>query len=330
MLSHILCPGSWNDNERKSSLSRRLMKHYKMKKKKKKGNIEPQTIETGCGGRERSEYATFELIATNPKFDSFENALTLTRLDSFLQEEGPFTVFAPTDAAFLQIAKEGVMERLVKDEFIDHLTHLVLHHVVPYEEMCIGDIRNHEWLRLANLERALARMNRRGGISLRPAPNDYDWSETNQLSIVDPDIPTQNGVIHAINRVFLTRWIFQNVYTSLVYNDFSIFADMISSVGLEGVLENEDNLFTLLVPSNEILLNIPSSVMTCIVNEPGVLENFVRYHILQGVHSTSTLSDGSNVFESIHNQAPVALTVYPGSRVSVNDQAEITVANTFA
>lgn len=96
------------------------------------------------------------------------------------------------------------------------------------------------------------------------------------------------------------------------------------------MLSDEGNLYTLLVPSNDALMNLPQDILSCIVTDAGVMEDVTRFHILQGIHPTSSLADGENLLKSSYNDEYVYLSVTSGSRVSVNDQAEIIKADILA
>lgn len=168
--------------------------------KTKKDKVDEQNDENeGCAGLKRPEYSAFGVIQSTNIFGTLESLIRLTGLDSLLDEDGPFTVFAPTNSAFNNMLKEEVLERLVTDEFRYHLTDLMLHHVIV-QETCYDTFTNQQWLRMANLDRARVRIISPSQISLRASPDDYNWSETNQLSIVFPDNPASNGYVCKENK----------------------------------------------------------------------------------------------------------------------------------
>jgi uncharacterized surface protein with fasciclin (FAS1) repeats len=70
----------------------------------------------------------------NPDFSTLVAALSAAGLVETLQGEGPFTVFAPTDAAFAALP-EGLLEKLLLPENIAVLTAILTYHVVPGKVM---------------------------------------------------------------------------------------------------------------------------------------------------------------------------------------------------
>ena len=63
-------------------------------------------------------------------FQTLAKALDAAGLVKTLKGEGPFTVFAPTDAAFAKLP-EGTVEDLLKPENKDKLVAILTYHVVP-------------------------------------------------------------------------------------------------------------------------------------------------------------------------------------------------------
>ena len=71
--------------------------------------------------------SVLDIIVTSPNHNTLEAAVVATGLDSPLSGEGPFTVFAPTDAAFA-ILPAGALDALLND--IPFLTDFLVHHLV--------------------------------------------------------------------------------------------------------------------------------------------------------------------------------------------------------
>jgi uncharacterized surface protein with fasciclin (FAS1) repeats len=71
------------------------------------------------------------LVLQDPNFSTLLAALQLTGLDAALVGGGPFTVFAPSNAAFasLQAASPGTLEAMLAEDPPDTLRSVLLHHV---------------------------------------------------------------------------------------------------------------------------------------------------------------------------------------------------------
>lgn len=127
-----------------------------------------------------------DVASGNPNFSTLVEAVQAADLVSTLQSEGPFTVFAPTNAAF-DALPAGALEALLMPENRDLLTDVLTYHVVPDEvtsdelETGVVDTLN-------------------GGLAVNVSPERV---VVNDASVVQADVPASNGVIHAINRVLL-------------------------------------------------------------------------------------------------------------------------------
>lgn len=121
-----------------------------------------------------------------------------------LQGEGPFTVFAPTNAAFNALP-DGTVETLLMEENSDTLIKVLTSHVVA------GKISAAE---LASMARASSdgfhHFNTVSGAALsaqvRPSGDVYIFDETGNAYLVSTaDVNQSNGVIHVVDGVLLPR-----------------------------------------------------------------------------------------------------------------------------
>lgn len=105
-----------------------------------------------------------------------------------LKSEGPFTVFAPTNAAFAELP-EGTVETLLMEENIEDLTAVLTYHVVPgmYTSQDIS-----EGLELTTVQ----------GGNLVFTYTDGSWM-VNGAKIEIADAKSSNGVTHVIDGVLL-------------------------------------------------------------------------------------------------------------------------------
>jgi uncharacterized surface protein with fasciclin (FAS1) repeats len=118
-------------------------------------------------------------------FSTLAAALQAADLVSTLKGEGPFTVFAPTDAAFAKLP-EGQLDALLKDK--EKLSAVLTYHVVPGSVMAADVVK---------LEQATTVQ----GQSLK-----VDTSEgvkVNDANVIKTDIVASNGVIHVIDTVLI-------------------------------------------------------------------------------------------------------------------------------
>ena len=128
-----------------------------------------------------------DVAAASDTFQTLVSALTEAELAEVLQGEGPFTVFAPTDEAFAALPA-GTVEELLKPENRETLVKILSYHVVP------GSITSDQ---LTSGEVAT--------VEGSPVTVTVDGTTVmvDDASVIQPDIPASNGVIHAIDRVIL-------------------------------------------------------------------------------------------------------------------------------
>jgi uncharacterized surface protein with fasciclin (FAS1) repeats len=120
-------------------------------------------------------------------FTTLVAAVEAAGLVETLKGEGPFTVFAPTDAAFAALPA-GTVEDLLKPENKDKLVAVLTYHVVAGKVMS-GDLT--EGMTAATVNGAEVTITLEGGAKVNGAP------------ISAADIAASNGVIHVIDQVIL-------------------------------------------------------------------------------------------------------------------------------
>jgi uncharacterized surface protein with fasciclin (FAS1) repeats len=117
-------------------------------------------------------------------------ALQAGDLVGTLKSEGPFTVFAPTDAAFAKLP-DGTIEMLLKPENKDKLVQILTYHVVP------GKVTAAEVVKLKSATTV------EGSDVKIKVENDSVF--VNDARVVSTDVDASNGVIHVIDTVILPQ-----------------------------------------------------------------------------------------------------------------------------
>ena len=153
-------------------------------------------ISAGCddddstGGIIDNEPNIVETAIAAGDFNTLVAAVQAAGLVDTLNGPGPFTVFAPTDAAFEKLPA-GTLDTLLMPENRGQLEDILLYHVVPGEKLAA------EVLSAASLETVLGQ-----NVSISMQGND---ALVNDAKIVSTDIRTSNGVIHVIDTVLLPQ-----------------------------------------------------------------------------------------------------------------------------
>jgi uncharacterized surface protein with fasciclin (FAS1) repeats len=139
--------------------------------------------------------ATKDIVETATEAGQFTTlvaALSAANLVDTLKGPGPFTVFAPTDAAFAALPA-GTLDALLLPENRDQLVSILTYHVVP------GTVTANQW---TDQRRDLATVQ---GQFLHIDAEDDDIVRVNTATVTQTDIRASNGVIHVINQVLLPR-----------------------------------------------------------------------------------------------------------------------------
>ena len=123
-------------------------------------------------------------------FKTLAAALKAADLIKTLKGEGPFTVFAPTDAAFAKLP-EGTLEDLLKPENKKKLQAILTYHVVP------GRVLAEDVTKLSTAETVNGQ-----SLSIRASKSGV---MVDDAKVVKTDIACSNGVIHVIDTVMLPR-----------------------------------------------------------------------------------------------------------------------------
>jgi uncharacterized surface protein with fasciclin (FAS1) repeats len=124
-------------------------------------------------------------------FTTLLAAVEAAGLADTLKGEGPFTVFAPTDAAFGQLP-EGTVESLLRPENRDQLQQILTYHVVPGRIMS-SDLAG-QATTAATVEGSELEIDATGsGVMVEGA------------TVTQADIAAENGVIHVIDSVMMPQ-----------------------------------------------------------------------------------------------------------------------------
>ncbi|NBD15422.1 MAG: fasciclin domain-containing protein [Cyanobacteria bacterium] len=155
--------------------------------------------------QEQSESAQVEeskdiitIASNNDNFSTLVQAVQAADLVETLQGEGPFTIFAPTNAAFAKLP-EDLVEFLLQPENKDLLADVLTYHVVS------GDVTSDQ-LKTGTVE-ALG-----GGLAISVSSNQVI---VNNASVIQADVEASNGVIHAVNQVLIPEGLAETIQSRM-------------------------------------------------------------------------------------------------------------------
>ncbi|WP_414551664.1 fasciclin domain-containing protein [Anabaena sp. CCY 0017] len=130
-----------------------------------------------------------QAAAGEGQFQTLTRAVEAAGLQDQLATPGPYTVFAPTDAAF-EALPAGTLDNLLRPENKDQLAKLIAYHVIPGQvtstQLTSGEVKT---------------------IEGSPVTIDVDDATqgvtVNNATVTQADIPASNGVVHVIDQVIL-------------------------------------------------------------------------------------------------------------------------------
>lgn len=129
-------------------------------------------------------------------------AVTAAGLVETLQSAGPFTVFAPTNAAFDKLPK-GTVENLLKPENKSTLTSVLTYHLVP------GKLNAKDLATWVKKGKGAAELTTVQGGKLWVMEKNGQWwlkdEKGGMAKITIADVNQSNGVIHVIDSVLMPK-----------------------------------------------------------------------------------------------------------------------------
>lgn len=251
------------------------------------------------------------IAAGSEDFTILTAALETAGLTEALQGEGPFTVFAPTDAAFenllsaLSISAEDLLAQ-------PQLADVLLYHVVAGSVMS-GDLQN--GMTAETLGGQMITVDLSEGVKI------------NTSAVITADIKASNGVIHVIDTVLIPET-FQlasataplpSIVDIAVSNpDFSILVAALAKAELVEALQAEGP-FTVFAPTNaafEALLGELGITAEELLGQPQ-LADVLLYHVVSGAVLSTDLQNGMTA-ETLGGQS---ITVDLTDGVKINKSA---------
>lgn len=252
------------------------------------------------------------------RFGTLFAALQRTGLDRALNmPNGSFTVFAPTDMAF---EASGIDLNAVSTE---QLAQILRYHVVSNTTTFTTD----------NIPQGVTMLNTI--TELGPDPDGLAVTversgatvTVNNATVVEADITTTNGVIHAINEVLIPPTI-----TSVAAADgrFTTLVAALQRTGLDEVLAGSGD-FMVFAPTDDAFA--AAGIDLNAVSESD-LRALLLYHVSGSSIIASDIPAGDNFVTSLSttapNDAPLSILVNnTNGTITINDEATVVVPNVF-
>jgi uncharacterized surface protein with fasciclin (FAS1) repeats len=232
--------------------------------------------------------SVFTYVKNLPTFSILEKAVREAGLVDALRSDGPFTVFAPTDAAFAALLTELNIsaEQLLANKAL--LTDVLTYHVLP-KKLSARNIANGATPATLQGQAVTFDVQRRAGPDVRITD-----AQGRQASVIATNLFARNGVVHVIDKVILPQS--KNVIQiAQGISDFSILVDAVVAAGLVDTL-NGAGPFTVFAPTNAAfaaLLDELKVTKEALFADKPLLTAVLTYHVLPGRVLASDIKEGA-------------------------------------
>jgi uncharacterized surface protein with fasciclin (FAS1) repeats len=212
-----------------------------------------------------------DIAVANKDFSTLVAAVKAAGLVETLSGKGPFTVFAPTNAAFAKLPK-GTVESLLKPENKDQLVSILTYHVVPGKVMASDVVKIDEAKSVQ-------------GQMIKVEVKDGSVILNGSSKVVKTDIVGSNGVIHVIDSVILPSAGSPKTIAELAIEteSLSTLVAAVKAAGLVDTLKGEGP-FTVFAPTNEAFAKLPAGTVESLLKPENVdkLKQILLYHVVPG------------------------------------------------
>jgi uncharacterized surface protein with fasciclin (FAS1) repeats len=219
-----------------------------------------------CGGSKSANMAMgkkdiVETAVSAGDFKTLVAAVKAAELVEALQSDGPFTVFAPTDAAFNKLPK-GTIDALLANP--SKLRSILKYHVVPGRVMAADVVK----IKQANdlLGRTL-KVDASKGVKI------------NSSTVIATDIECRNGIIHVIDSVLIPQ---PDIID--VAGDAGSFKTLLAAVEAAGLTDTlrGNGPFTVFAPTDAAFAELPDGTVEALLKDIPRLQAILTYHVVPG------------------------------------------------
>ncbi|AXT56361.1 fasciclin domain-containing protein [Aquimarina sp. AD1] len=258
-----------------------------------------------------------DFVADNADYSSLLAALERTDLDVTLNGNGNFTVFAPNNAAFTEFLDGTPLE----DVPVETLEQILLNHVLGTTQastsLTTGYVKNLATESNSNTNISMY-INTANGVVIN-----------GESTVTTPDIMTDNGIIHAVDKVIPLPTMLTFVTAD---SDFSSLAGAATTPGFDtdfvAVLSGADSNLTLLAPDNDAFIDLGdiSGLSTA------ALEQVLLNHVIAGTNVSTALTTSYNNTLATYGDTMDNLSIYINteSGVSFNGISDVSEADIVA
>lgn len=249
-----------------------------------------------------------DIIVNSPDHIILEGLINDANLNGTLSENGPFTVFAPTDGAFGNLPG-GVLQAMIDDP--DGLLTQVLTYHVTQNNLLASNLFQGQQIFTMN------------GATLAVTVNSSGIFINDALIIIE-DIIASNGVVHVIDAVLLPPPSSNTVFDVIANSpDHTILETALIAANLEEALRL-GGPYMVFAPTDAAWSDFPPGVLETLLADPaGELSQILLYHLSAEVLHTSSFFNQLSV-STLHGDSVLVTITSLGIFI---DDAQIIISN---
>ena len=234
-----------------------------------------------------------DVIVGSENHTTLETAVIAAGLVETLSSEGPFTVFAPTDAAFA-LLPEGTVATLLADPS-GLLTTVLTNHVYAGSALSTDLFDGMTITTLAGTELTVTITN--GMVYIGDA------------LVSAANIETDNGVVHVIDAVLVPTIETTTVVDVIVGSEnHTLLEAAVIAAGLVETLSSEGP-FTVFAPTDAAFALLPEGTVATLLADPsGLLTTVLTNHVYAGSALSTDLFDGMTITTLAGTELTVTIT----------------------
>jgi uncharacterized surface protein with fasciclin (FAS1) repeats len=256
----------------------------------------------------KAQSTVVDIIVNSPDHSTLETAVIAAKLDDDLSGPGPFTVFAPTNAAF-DALPAGTLDALLSDP-TGALAQILLYHVASGKVM--SSVLTDEQM-IKTLQGKKVKVDIIG-------PDVF----INNAKVTVKDLVADNGVVHVIDAVLIPSTLPATVVDIIVNSpDHTTLEAAVVAAGLVETLQG-DGTFTVFAPTDAAFNALPAGTLDALLSDPeGQLKQILLYHVAGGNVMSTDLIDNQIITTLQGKKVKVNIV---GGEVFINN-AKVTVAD---
>lgn len=199
------------------------------------------------------------LVSRNPQLMQLNRVMKSLQLN----DQGQYTLFAPTNSAFEDL-KPGLKDKILKGHRCG--VEILRHHLLP--NVICSAVTENRALTKNVLDRYVTLSRTAGKLMV------------NDAEIVQSDIMGTNGVVHIIDKVLIPEDA-GDILDAADRTGTRQFLELVESAGLSHKLQNLNN-FTMFLPNDKAIKALPSDTLKSLRNNVDQLEQLIDYHVVPG------------------------------------------------